>query len=407
MKFLVFGGTSESRVLSDSLGRGGHSVTLSVATDFGKSLAEENGSVGVVSGKLDVEGMSKLIGDGDYDFVVDATHPYALDATQNIQLACRASSSKYIRLRRPDGDAAAGVAFVPDAIAAAEILEKSDGKALLAIGSSQLEAFTHIKSFADRFYVRLLPMADSIHKAMALGYKQSNLICMQGPFSEDINRAMLKMVQAKFLVTKESGNAGGFAEKVSAAESVGAATIAISRPTPAEKGYLLEELLDLFDTSKKAMEKNSRFFPLFVDLAGKKALVAGAGEIAERRIKTLVSFGAKVLVVSPEATAKVQQAAEQGDIQLVAREYCYGDIAAYKPFIALAATNDRQANHNVMLEAKSMGIPVSVADCREECTFYFPAIAEDGAFIAGVVSKAGDHAGVREMAKTIRGCMGI
>ena len=55
-----------------------------------------------------------------------------------------------------------------------------------------------------------------------------------------------------------------------------------------------------------------------------------------------------------------------------------------------------------MLEAGSLGTPISVADCREECTFYFPAIVENEAFIAGLVSKNGDHAGVKQTAEKMR-----
>ena len=115
-------------------------------------------------------------------------------------------------------------------------------------------------------------------------------------------------------------------------------------------------------------------------------LVIGSGKVASRRIETLKSFGADVIVISPELN----------------RKYEPGDIAEIKPLFVVAATDDRQTNHDIMTEAKSLDIPVSVADNRNECTFYFPAIADSEQYIAGLVSKNGDHKGVKELADKVR-----
>jgi siroheme synthase-like protein len=144
------------------------------------------------------------------------------------------------------------------------------------------------------------------------------------------------------------------------------------------------------------------FFPLFVDMAGRKALVIGGGNIAERRAEILVSFGADVTVISPEATEYIERAAASNTIGLLRRKYKEGDIAAIAPFLVIAATDERQVNHDIMIEAKSLNVHVSVADCREECSCYFPAIAENDDYVAGLVSKCGNHAGVKEAAKKIR-----
>jgi len=144
--------------------------------------------------------------------------------------------------------------------------------------------------------------------------------------------------------------------------------------------------------------KTCAFFPLFVDMNGKKVLIVGGGNIAERRVKVLASFGADITVISPEATEYIEQAS----LRLLKRKYKEGDVAAIAPFLVIAATGERQVNHSVMTEAKSLNIHVSVADCREECTFYFPAIAESGDYIAGLVSKNNKHSGVKRTAEKIR-----
>jgi len=115
-------------------------------------------------------------------------------------------------------------------------------------------------------------------------------------------------------------------------------------------------------------------------------LVIGNGKIAQRRINALQSFGADVFVISPD----------------INRKYQPGDIADLNPLFVIAATDDRQVNHDAMVEAKSLSIPISVADYQEECTCYFPALAESENYIAGLVSKKGDHAGVRRMAEKMR-----
>jgi siroheme synthase-like protein len=143
-------------------------------------------------------------------------------------------------------------------------------------------------------------------------------------------------------------------------------------------------------------------FPLFVDMSGRKALVAGGGNVAERRVKVLASFGADITVISPEATEYIEHASSSNMLRLLKRKYKEGDIAAMTPFLVVAATDEQQVNHCIMTEAKNLNILVSVANCRKECTFYFPAIAENEDYIAGLVSKNGNHSGVKQTAKKIR-----
>jgi siroheme synthase-like protein len=156
----------------------------------------------------------------------------------------------------------------------------------------------------------------------------------------------------------------------------------------------------LINVTKSAERKP--FFPLFVDMGGRKALIAGGGKVAERRMKVLLDFGADITVISPEACAYIENAASQGTIRLLKRPYQKGDVTALTPFLVVAATDKREVNRDIMTEAKNLNILVSVADCREECTCYFPAIADNGAYIAGLVSKDGNHAGVKKMAEKIR-----
>lgn len=146
-------------------------------------------------------------------------------------------------------------------------------------------------------------------------------------------------------------------------------------------------------TEKQGKRAHKRF-PLFIDLSGKPVTVIGGGKIAQRRIETLWRFGAQITVISPE-TDRLPEG-----IILQARPYRKGDLAG--AFLAVAATNERVVNHLVALEAQEKGILISVADCKEECTFFFPAVCEGGKLVVGVVSDGSDHEKTARAAAEIR-----
>ncbi len=135
-------------------------------------------------------------------------------------------------------------------------------------------------------------------------------------------------------------------------------------------------------------------FPLFVDLTGQKALVAGGGPVACRRAEVLLRFGAEVLLVAPDCAAPPERARWER------REYRPEDLAGAA--LAVAATGDRAVNRQVGEQARALGIPVSVADCPGECTFFFPAICTGENLVAGVVGRGGDHWRTARAARAIR-----
>ena len=146
------------------------------------------------------------------------------------------------------------------------------------------------------------------------------------------------------------------------------------------------------------MEEKHPRFPLFLDLAGKPVVVIGGGDIAHRRVETLLSFGAQVTVVTPE----FRQSPNPG-VNWKPRPYQIGDLEG--AVLAVAATDSRSVNRAVGEEARSRGIPVSVADCAQECTFFFPAICRAGGLVAGVVGDGTDHKKTARAAQAIRKCL--
>ena len=392
MKLIVFSGTSEGHALCRFLSSRGQAADVFVATGYGEAVMELLTGITVHRGRLTAAQMAGQMEEGA--LVIDATHPYASEVTRNIKAACAASGAEYLRLLRPRTPAE-GVVTVQDTAEAVEWLKGHEGKVLLTTGSKELDAYTAIPNYAERLYPRVLPTAAVLQKCEALGFPGSHILAMQGPFSHEMNVALLYQTDAQILVTKDTGASGGFAEKLSAACETGATVLVIARPTeeegmsPAQMQEYLKRRLHLTNRAEEAVPR----FPLFVSLADKTALVVGAGKIAARRVGVLKHFGAQVKVIAPEKRAEFEN-------EWIARAFEADDLKGV--CLAVAAADDRAVNRQVSVLCAERGIPVSVADCAAESTFFFPAVCEGGGLVAGLVSDGSDHHAVSGMAKRIR-----
>lgn len=233
----VFGGAEEGREVCAYLAGAGIPVTLSVTTAYGKELAETQPGLVIHTGAMEWRDIAEAI--QGFDCVIDATHPYAQMATDNITKAAKHTNIPCFRLIRQTVERESGLYF-PSLQAIVSYLEKREGRILLTIGSKEVAAFATLPGFAQRCFVRLLPTVEAIQKCTELGFLKQHIIAVQGPFSERWNRAMLAETQAKFLVTKDSGELGGFSEKREAAKKEGASLLIWGREE--EEGLTFEEL---------------------------------------------------------------------------------------------------------------------------------------------------------------------
>ncbi len=256
-KFCVFAGTTEGRELSEFLSRQGEkaAVTACVATEYGETLLEPSENLRVLSGRLNGEQMTALLRENRFDLVLDATHPYAAEVTENIARACADTETPYRRVLREASGVPEGTVFVPDNASAVEYLSAREGNILLTTGSKALGEFAAIRGFAQRVWARVLPMPASLEACQAAGLPPAHIIAMQGPFTEELNAAQLRAIQAAFLLTKDSGGAGGFGEKAAAAAKAGARLVVIGRPPQREGKSLsgtVEELCGEFGFRREA-----------------------------------------------------------------------------------------------------------------------------------------------------------
>ena len=238
MKFVIFSGTTEGRTLSQALAETGAEVIVCVASAYGQ---EEQGifpGVTVCIGPFSPEEKAELLKGAV--LCIDATHPYAGHIKQSVREACEKAQVPYVRLQRAES-AAENAVTVDTAEQAAEFLAKREGNILLTTGAKELSAFSPLDP--QRLYPRILPSHESLSVCETAGIPHRNIIAMQGPFTREMNEAILRMYSIRYLVTKESGEAGGFPEKAEAAKRTGTTLLVIRRPR--EQGRSYDEVLAL------------------------------------------------------------------------------------------------------------------------------------------------------------------
>lgn len=245
-KFCVFAGTTEGRRIIDYLTVQENTfVAASVATEYGEELIEHKSNLHIYSGRMTEQEMENLLDEG-FDLTIDATHPYAGEVTENIVRACEKKNCEYIRVLRDSTGAGENARFFSDVESLVAFLSDQEGKVLLTTGSKDILKYSEIKDFQERVWARVLPMEESIIACKEAGLSPSHIIAMQGPFTAEMNAAMLKSIGADFLVTKDGGTSGGFKEKVEAAEELGKELLVIGRPEEKE-GKTVTETISLLE----------------------------------------------------------------------------------------------------------------------------------------------------------------
>lgn len=381
MRRVIFSGTSEGKTLCRQLSQAGLSAEVCVATEYGKEVMPELNGITVHTGRMTAPEMTEFLRGAQV--VIDATHPYAVEVSKNIRAACAQVSCRYIRLLRPKTQAE-GAVHVPSAEAAARYLSQTEGAVLLTVGSKELACFTAVPNYQQRLWPRVLPAAKSLEICQQLGFPAAHLILMQGPFSEEMNAALIHASDAKWLVTKDTGEAGGLPEKLAAAKRCGCRVLLIDRPQ--EDGMTPDAVRDLL-----LGEKPPRF-PLFVDLTDKTCVVVGCGAIGAHRAEVLLRYGARVIVVAPEGEAPV-------GAQHIRRAFEPQDIRG--AFLVTAATDNHALNHEIYELCQRERIFISTADDRTACSFFFPAVRTGNGLSVGLVSDGSDHKKTARTAKKI------
>lgn len=240
---IIFGGTTEGRRLAEFCGEHKIQTVVCVVSEYGEMLVPESPSVQVIRKALDKDEMEALFAAEKPSLVLDATHPYARVVTENVMQVCQKMGIVWYRVLRKselETKNADSIVTVDSVDQAVEWLKSHEGTVLVTTGSKELVKYTAIPDYKERIFARILPDSQALLNSEALGFPRNHMIAMQGPFSLEMNIATMHMIGAQYLVTKESGHAGGFLDKIHAAEAVGATALVIGRPLK-ETGISLEE----------------------------------------------------------------------------------------------------------------------------------------------------------------------
>lgn len=251
-EILIFAGTTEGRMLAERLSAQNVKCIVCVATEYGNELMPDLPGVQKRVGRLSTDEMIELMHGKKIDITVDATHPFATVVSENIRQACGQADVEYIRLKRQTASLLENdnVRIFQDNEACAMALENTKGNILLTTGSKELDIYCRDEYVRNRLYVRVLPGEESINICSKAGIARKNIIAMQGPFSQQLNEALIRQFDIKYLVTKESGKAGGLDEKLLAAGACGIDAYLIGSPDHSEGMSLEQVLFKLMDIER-------------------------------------------------------------------------------------------------------------------------------------------------------------
>lgn len=236
---MVMAGTKDAADIIKKLDKTNNFYILATTTtEYGADIAKSAGADEIVSKGLTNKEITEIINKKNIEFLVDATHPFAAEATLNAIKASNAAGTKYIRFERPRME------FPENRLihkvfsfeeAASKTYELTENRILHLAGVSTLRPIVE-KNDPSMIFARVLPSLDSIQKCLDLGLNQENIIAMQGTFSKTFNKALMEEYNISLIVTKESGETGGTPSKIGAALDLGIAVVVVIRPEVPELG---------------------------------------------------------------------------------------------------------------------------------------------------------------------------
>jgi cobalt-factor III methyltransferase len=228
----VFSGTSDGNALARELANNYRPIVVSTASEYGGEIVRERcPGVTVWSGRQGVEARRRALRASSAVAIVDATHPYAQVISEQLIGLAEELAIPYFRYERPGVTDGQDVLWCESAGHAAERAISLGKRIFLATGSKDLATFLQAPNASSRqWFVRITPEPAVIRRAIDLGIPRDRILAMQGPFSESFNHALWRDQGIDCVVTKDSGETGGFAAKARAAAALRIPLLVIRRP---------------------------------------------------------------------------------------------------------------------------------------------------------------------------------
>ena len=231
MKIFLIAGTEDGRKLAKFLSDKNYKVTASVVSDYGRKILEQYKNIEVNDRKLNAAELEKILRDGDFKILVDASHPYAENVSANAIDACRNAKIFYIRYERPEVELTYKKIYRAESYEqAAEVSARLGKNIFLTTGSRNLKKFLSCEEIKNcNVTARILPTAEVLAECEKL-LSPKQIIAIQGKFSVELNVELFKHADAEVIVTKNSGEVGGADTKIAAAEILNLPVVMIERP---------------------------------------------------------------------------------------------------------------------------------------------------------------------------------
>ncbi|GGZ06444.1 precorrin-3B C(17)-methyltransferase [Pseudoduganella plicata] len=227
----VFSGTSDGNALAAQLATAA-TVVVSAASDHGGAIARQDCPGATVwAGRQGVEARRQVLAGRRARLLVDATHPFASAMSEQLIGLSRELNIPYLRYERPSGYTPGDGTLCATMEEAAQCAVARGQRIFLATGSKDIAAFVRAPGGQERqWFVRQTADPALIERALAHGIPRERVCAMQGPFSKEFNMALWRDWGIDCVVTKDSGDAGGYAAKVEAARALGIELIVVARP---------------------------------------------------------------------------------------------------------------------------------------------------------------------------------
>lgn len=236
MKIFLLGGTKDSVNIIEHVKENYDAYILTTTTtEYGARLAKEGGSNDTIARPLLKDEIIEIFQDGNFDVLIDATHPFAEHITHTSASIAKELEIPYIRFERPTTDLTnidtSRIHYVDSFDEAGKLIESEfpEGNVMHFAGANTMEdVLKHVST--ERFYPRILKVASSIEKCERLNVNPDHIIPMKGAATTEENIALIERYGASVMITKESGEIGGVIEKIESANEKDVAVIMIQRP---------------------------------------------------------------------------------------------------------------------------------------------------------------------------------
>ncbi len=244
-KLLLIAGTGDSSAFLSQLPPDIAAVATTVSA-IGADCIPKRDGIKVYTGSLNQEGFCALLKEERCDFLVDMSHPFAVEVSAAARGAAQCAKVPYLRFQRESyTDAAVACRRFPDARSTAEALNEISGNVLLTTGSKTVGVFQkYVRGFGERCYLRVLSSSQVLAELEALNIDAGHIFAMKGVASAALNIALAKEVNAACMVAKDSGVTGGIKEKIAAAKALNIPLFLID--APAETGVIYPTFEKIF-----------------------------------------------------------------------------------------------------------------------------------------------------------------